>query len=137
MNLVIPFDAFISTISSQGLAVKKNAESMLFWGTSRNHKATQLVPHTADDSKGSRAVGPQDGKQGDREPIPIHHAPETFGELSQPLCHRSPSKGIISHFTEGKRGPEKTRSTKRVQLRQSLNSSLLTWDIKALSELDI
>lgn len=33
---------------------------------------------------------------------------------------------IISHFAEGKTSPEKTRSTERVQLRPSLNPSLLT-----------
>lgn len=84
------------------------------------------------------------GKGGDRKPVPMYPTPETFGELSQ-LSQQTFSdvtessldnEGIVmSHLTQGITGPEKARSTERVQLRQSLNPRLLTWKVKALSEL--
>lgn len=43
-SLVILFDAFIPNVSSQGLALKNNVENTLSWRTSRNHKATGVVP---------------------------------------------------------------------------------------------
>lgn len=45
--------------------------------TSRNHQATKVLPHTADESKELGDMGPQDGKEGARKLISIYPAPET------------------------------------------------------------